>query len=53
MEPSFAGAEKKLRRHDWERPMVGAHGGSTDVCSVRAFAVKPRASGAPLCGFGA
>jgi ribosomal protein L37E len=53
MEPSFAGAEKKLRRHDWERPMVGAHRGSTDDCSVRAFAVKPRACGAPLCGFGA
>jgi hypothetical protein len=33
--------------------IVGAHRGSTDVCSVRAFAVKPRACGAPLCGFGA
>ena len=28
VEPSFAGAENKLRRHDWERPMVG-------VCASR------------------
>jgi hypothetical protein len=28
MEPSFAGAEKKLRRHDWERPMADAHRGT-------------------------
>jgi hypothetical protein len=31
----------------------GAHHGSTDDCSVGAFAVKPRVCGAPLCGFGA
>jgi hypothetical protein len=31
----------------------GANRGSTDDCSVGAFAVKPRACGAPLCGFGA
>jgi hypothetical protein len=31
----------------------GAHRGSSDDCSVGAFAVKPRAYGAPLCGFGA
>jgi hypothetical protein len=30
-----------------------AHRDSTDDRSVRAFAVKPRACGAPLCGFGA
>ena len=29
------------------------HRGSKDDCSVSAFAVKPRACGAPLCGFGA
>ncbi len=31
----------------------GAHHGTTDDRSVRAFAVKPRAFGAPLCGVGA
>jgi hypothetical protein len=30
-----------------------AHRNRTDDCSVGAFAVKPRACGAPLCGFGA
>src|SRR6266536_2127851 len=30
-----------------------AHCGNADDCSVRAFAVKPRAFGAPLCGVGA
>ena len=30
-----------------------AHRGSNDDCSVGAFAVKPRAFGAPLCGIGA
>ena len=30
-----------------------AHRGHTNDSSVRAFAVKPRAFGAPLCGFGA
>jgi hypothetical protein len=30
-----------------------AHRGNADDCSVRAFAVKPRAFGAPLCGVGA
>ena len=30
-----------------------AHRGNNDVCSVGAFAVKPRAFGAPLCGIGA
>ena len=30
-----------------------AHRGHTNDRSVRAFAVKPRAFGAPLCGFGA
>jgi hypothetical protein len=29
------------------------HGGDTDYRSVRTFAVKPRAFGAPLRGFGA
>jgi hypothetical protein len=29
------------------------HRDRTDDCSVGAFAVKPRACGAPLCGFGA
>ena len=33
--------------------MVVRIAGSTDDCSVGAFAVKPRACGAPLCGFGA
>jgi hypothetical protein len=30
-----------------------AHRGSNDHSSVRALALKPRACGAPLCGFGA
>ena len=30
-----------------------AHRGNMDDRSVRAFAVKPRAFGAPLCGVGA
>src|SRR6266567_8589321 len=29
-----------------------AHCGNADDCSVRAFAVKPRAFDAPLCGLG-
>jgi hypothetical protein len=28
-------------------------GNPADDCSIRAFAAKPRAFGAPLCGFGA
>ena len=41
MAPSFAGPEKKLRPHDRECPMVVRIAGSTDDCSVGAFAVKP------------
>jgi hypothetical protein len=48
MEPSFAGAEKNLPRHDWERPMV------VRIAAARMFARwAPRACSATLCGFGA
>jgi hypothetical protein len=52
------GASIKMRCKDWYSALrtasgQSAHRGHTNDSSVRAFAVKPRAFGAPLRGFGA
>jgi hypothetical protein len=31
---SFAGAENKLRRHDWQRPMADAHHVVSQLCTI-------------------
>ena len=55
MVPNSNVARIKLICKNWYSTLrtVSDHRAHTNDSSVRAFAVKPRAFGAPLCGFGA